>query len=108
MQLSEIYSNINTFKVYFVYPETKGVQLEDMDAIFGDRYTREGESTGREALLPRSRHRSPIEDHHLEPPVTDETRNSPADSVGFFARMFTKKNNESGGDYRRLEAGADD
>lgn len=94
--------------VYFIYPETKGVQLEDMDAIFGDHYTQEGESTGREALLPRSRHRSPIEDHHLEPPVMDEPRNSLTGSVGFFSRIFVKKNNVSGGDYRRLEAGADD
>lgn len=94
--------------MYFVYPETKGVQLEDMDAIFGDHYIQEGESTGREALLPRNRYRSPIEDHHLEPPVMNEPRDSPTGSVGFFSRMFAKKNNESGGDYRRLEAGADD
>lgn len=92
--------------MYLVYPETKGVQLEDMDTIFGDHYAQEGESPGREALLPRSRHQSPIEDHHLEPPAMGEPRNSPADSGGFFSRMFT--NNEPRGDYRRLEAGADD
>lgn len=76
--------------------------------IFGDHYTQEGESTGREALLPRSRNRSPIEDHHLEPPAMEEPRSSPTSSGGFFSRMFASKSNISGGDYRRLEAGADD
>lgn len=29
----------NNFTVYFIYPETAGVRLEDMDALFGDATT---------------------------------------------------------------------
>ena len=30
---------INVFAVYFIYPETAGIRLEDMDVLFGDATT---------------------------------------------------------------------
>ena len=93
----------NSSVVYFVYPETKGVQLEDMDAIFGDQYSPEGDSSGRQSL-PRSDSRILIQDHHIEPPVFDdrENVNRAPRRRNWFARIFSK--DDSGGDYRRLEA----
>lgn len=85
-----------------------------MDAIFGDHYTPEAESTGREALLPRSGHRTPIQDHHLDPPAMDRGRNRATSGGGggggrnFITRMFSKKSDDTGSGYSRLEAGNDE
>ncbi|KAF8468378.1 general substrate transporter [Kalaharituber pfeilii] len=94
--------------VYFVYPETKGVQLEEMDSIFNDEYI-PAESSGREALLPQARSpsRSAIADNHLEPPVLDNDgkRHRLPGKENWFIRMFSRGKNN---DYRRLEAGNED
>jgi len=90
--------------VYLVYPETKGIQLEEMDNIFGDQYSVEA---GRETLLPRSGQRRPIEEHHLEPPpIFEPSRPEETASGGFFTRIFGifgEKDTKSGGAYRRLD-----
>lgn len=87
--------------MYLVYPETKGIQLEDMDVIFGDQYSVEDESAGRETLLPRSGQRSPIEEHHLEPPPVFEHQETAGGSL--FSRIFRIFGEKSGGAYRRLD-----
>ena len=93
--------------MYLVYPETKGIQLEEMDIIFGDQYSAEYESGGRETLLPRSGQRSPIEEHHLEPPpIFEPSRGGETANGGFFTRIFRifgEKDTKSGGAYRRLD-----
>jgi len=34
-----VLSTANSFSVYFIYPETAGIRLEDMDTLFGDATT---------------------------------------------------------------------
>jgi sugar porter (SP) family MFS transporter len=52
---------VSFFVVYFFYPETKGLHLEDMDSLFGDKsasstpysHTTDPESQDTESLLPK-------------------------------------------------------
>jgi hypothetical protein len=65
--------------VYFIYPETRGVRLEDMDAIFGDATTTlPTPATGAErASLIGGRVQSPV-------PSLDIRRGGPAASMANF------------------------
>ncbi|TCD69944.1 hypothetical protein EIP91_005533 [Steccherinum ochraceum] len=72
--------------VYFLYPETKGVPLEEMDAVFGEEELEErleDEESERSSLVSRRsrRSRSSISRMPLNKPQTSE-------SAGFFGRLF--------------------
>ncbi|CUS11497.1 unnamed protein product [Tuber aestivum] len=96
--------------VYFVYPETKGVQLEDMDAIFGDQTVAPTPTTARQSLLHPSRGGSPAPSFDFE--TADSKRSGSASRsknnqgvAGWFGGFFAKSEYESGGNYRRLDEG---
>lgn len=100
--------------MWFVYPETKGVQLEEMDAIFGDKTVTATPATARQSLLHPSRTGSPV-------PSLDITRSDGKQSSSLAYRrqdgvgwggwvkgmLGGKTENESGGNYRRLDEGDD-
>lgn len=97
--------------VYFLYPETKGVMLEDMDAVFGDQTVPATPATARDALLSGSQ--SPVPSMDLNrassPSGIKQRRSTRADARreggvgGMFRAMFKKqKENDSGGNYRQL------
>lgn len=94
--------------VYFVYPETKGVQLEDMDAIFGDQTVVATPATASQSLLHPSRAGSPVPS--LDIGRADAKRSGlESDSgrrrgfAGWFTGIFGKSESEAGGNYRRLD-----
>lgn len=100
--------------VWFVYPETKGIQLEEMDAIFGDQSVVATPATARQSLLHPSRTGSPVPS--LDIARSDGKRSSSptyrkdteAGWGGWVMRMFGRKTEgEAGGNYRRLDEGDD-
>lgn len=100
--------------VYFVYPETKGVMLEDMDAVFGDQTVVATPATAHASLLHDGRPDSPVPSLHLDanPPEPSKPRappqKEPKQGSGLLSRIFRRKpDNESGGQYRRLDEGDD-
>lgn len=102
------------FIVWFVYPETKGIQLEEMDSIFGDQTVVATPATARQSLLHPSRTGSPVPSLDItrsdrkrspSPAFSDQKGTGWGDWVrGFFGG---KTENESGGNYRRLDEGDD-
>ncbi|KAL7274503.1 Ribulose bisphosphate carboxylase large chain [Rhizina undulata] len=106
--------------VYFAYPETKGVQLEEMDAIFGDQNITPPPSTIHQALRHRhpNRSESPVPSldiNHADVDVRktgSSTRYRKQDGNvfgGWFKGFFGGKSHSggSGGHYRRLDEGDD-
>lgn len=99
--------------VYFLYPETKGVMLEDMDAVFGDQSVAPTPASAHASLLPPGRTGSPVSSLHINPPEmgTPRQRSPPRQKeggvAGLFKGMFGKKNEDQGGSYRRLDEGDD-
>ncbi|KAI5787090.1 general substrate transporter [Geopyxis carbonaria] len=99
--------------VYFLYPETKGVALEDMDAVFGDQTVAPTPATARASLISRSG--SPVPSLDISPPDVDALKSRAPPSTtkssgvtGMFKNLFQRKSdNESGGNYRRLDDGDD-
>ncbi|KAF8521508.1 general substrate transporter [Gautieria morchelliformis] len=68
--------------VYFLYPETKGVPLEEMDRVFGEEPLSDEESET--ASLVRSR-RSSTNHHSISPPPP---REPPRESQGWLGRLL--------------------
>lgn len=94
--------------VYLVYPETKGVQLEDMDAIFGDQTVVATPATASQSLLHPSRAGSPVPS--LDIGRADAKRSGLESDSGrrrgltaWFTGFFGKSESEAGGNYRRLD-----
>ncbi|KAJ7630825.1 general substrate transporter [Roridomyces roridus] len=71
--------------VYFLYPETKGVPLEEMDAVFGEdeRDERLDNESERASLITNS---PPMHDHHA---ISSPTRRY--EEGGWFSRLFTRR-----------------
>jgi len=63
--------------VYFCYPETKGVMLEDMDSVFGDQTVAATPATSRASLLHLSRSGSPVPSLDINPPEVTKPRSPP-------------------------------
>ncbi|KAF8242263.1 general substrate transporter [Wilcoxina mikolae CBS 423.85] len=100
--------------VYFCYPETKGVMLEDMDTVFGDQTVAATPATARMSLLHPSRSGSPVPSLDINPPEIGKPRSPPPQPTktgggvaGLFKGMFGKKSETEGGNYRRLDEGDD-
>ncbi|KAI5818995.1 general substrate transporter [Pyronema omphalodes] len=96
--------------VYFCYPETKGVMLEDMDSVFGDQTAAPTPSTASASLLGGARVGSPVPSFEVNPPDSPKTRSPPparGGVAGLFGGIFGRKNNTGGGNYRRLGEGDD-
>ncbi|PWW74798.1 general substrate transporter [Tuber magnatum] len=96
--------------VYFVYPETKGVQLEDMDAIFGDQTVAPTPTTARQSLLHPSRSGSPVPSLDIGSADSKRSRSAGRSRnnqgiTRWFGGFFAKSEYESGGNYRRLDEG---
>lgn len=95
--------------VYFVYPETKGVQLEDMDAIFGDQTVAPTPASARQSLLHPSRSGSPVPSLDLGSADSKKSRSAGRSKnrgiTGWFSGLFAKSEYEAGGNYRRLDEG---
>ncbi|KAH8145787.1 uncharacterized protein LAJ45_10264 [Morchella importuna] len=100
--------------VWFVYPETKGVALEDMDQIFGDQTVVATPATARDSLLHPSRTGSPVpsldigrSDAKRTPSPVYRSRGG-SGIGGWIKGVFGgKSENETGGNYRRLDEGDD-
>lgn len=103
-----------SFTVWFVYPETKGIQLEEMDTIFGDQTVVATPATARQSLLHPSRTGSPVPSLDI---ARSDGKRSPSPAFrkrgkagwgGWIRGIFGgKTENESGGNYRRLDEGDD-
>jgi len=104
--------------VYFCYPETKGVMLEDMDSVFGDQTVAATPipatpNTARDTLLNPERSDSPVPHLDINPPgVSRGKSQSPPPHrnggvSGLFKGFFKGKSEEEGGNYRRLDDGDD-
>lgn len=102
-----------SFIVWFVYPETKGIQLEEMDTIFGDQTVVATPATARQSLLHPSRTGSPVPS--LDIGRSDGKRTPPTyrkrggGGLGGWLKgvLSGKTENESGGHYRQLDEGDD-
>lgn len=96
-----------------MYPETKGVQLEEMDAIFGDQTVAATPETARQSLLHPSRAGSPLPS--LDIARSDGKRSSSPtyrgqDGTGWrdwVKEIFGGKTENESGNYRRLDEGDD-
>lgn len=78
--LPAFFSLCSVILVYFVYPETKGVTLEEMDSIFDDRTHRSSNS---------------LRSHDIEPMLPDRAHSPTRPSAAHMARSGS-------GNYRRL------
>jgi len=101
--------------VYITYPETKGLQLEDMDELFGDQTTAAPTPTAGSSLIRSSRVDSPVptlglrSDGKITRPAHPAASSSSGGISGFFRRIAgNNQEDNSGGQYRRLEEGGDD
>ncbi|KAF2633501.1 MFS monosaccharide transporter-like protein [Macroventuria anomochaeta] len=115
--------------VYFIYPETANVRLEDMNSLFGDATTvaatpqqqaeveslmsgsgREGRGRGSERGGPRLTAEAAIPGLDIEPPDLENGRSPPksenGDSVGGWISNMVKRskgdNDSKGGKYKRV------
>lgn len=107
------------FIVYFMYPETCGVRLEDMDALFGDASTIMGTPSVREEAGSLLQGGSPIDSSYgdastnapglsLGAALDDQVKKTPSEGSGiggWFSRLFGGKNSNDDsrqGRYARL------
>lgn len=94
-----------------MYPETKGVQLEDMDAIFGDQSVVATPATAQQSLLHPSRTGSPVPSLDIARSDGKRSTHRKQDGTGWgnwIKGIFGgKAEDESGGNYRRLDEGDD-
>lgn len=100
--------------VYFTYPETKGVMLEEMDRVFGDQTIAPTPSTTHaRSLFGESRAQSPEPPaFDINPPTPGSIRTRKSGGGGGVAGMFKDlfgggKKESEGGEYRRLDDGDD-
>jgi len=103
--------------VYFCYPETKGIMLEDMDSVFGDQTVTATPApatprTARDSLLNPERSDSPVPPLDINPPDVSKSQSPPPQKNGggvssLFKGLFKGKSESEGGNYRRLDDGDD-
>lgn len=84
--------------VYYLYPETKGVPLEEMDAIFGEEQdmgavemSTTSESDGATLLQRQAQHSSHPENGTYYPPTLKDSPNPRSSGRGWVGRLFQYK-----------------
>ncbi|KLO09333.1 general substrate transporter [Schizopora paradoxa] len=85
--------------VYFLYPETKGVPLEEMDAVFGEEARLDFEDDDDNEITERSSLVRPGLPSYLATSASADESSKPASSSssssGWFRRKFTKQGGNS-------------